>query len=152
MYAIIEDGGRQIKVEEGQEINVDYRDDASREERLRRKERFLSRLDTIIQTPWENCHARRLVKRLRRHRNHLFTFLDATNVPSDNNHAEREVRPAVIIRKNIFCNRSATGARNQAVLMSVYRTLKLRGHNPIKTIVSAVAEYLQCRTLPPLPG
>jgi large subunit ribosomal protein L21 len=26
MYAIIEDGGRQIKVEEGQEIDVDYRD------------------------------------------------------------------------------------------------------------------------------
>ena len=25
MYAIIEDGGRQIKVEEGQEIEVDYR-------------------------------------------------------------------------------------------------------------------------------
>jgi large subunit ribosomal protein L21 len=26
MYAIIEDGGRQYKVEEGQEIHVDYRD------------------------------------------------------------------------------------------------------------------------------
>ena len=26
MYAIIEDGGRQYKVEEGQEIQVDYRD------------------------------------------------------------------------------------------------------------------------------
>ena len=26
MYAIIEDGGRQYKVEEGQELNVDYRE------------------------------------------------------------------------------------------------------------------------------
>jgi len=26
MYAIIEDGGRQIRIEEGQEIEVDYRD------------------------------------------------------------------------------------------------------------------------------
>ena len=26
MYAIIEDGGRQLKVEEGQELRVDYRD------------------------------------------------------------------------------------------------------------------------------
>ena len=26
MYAIIEDGGRQMKVEEGQELDVDYRD------------------------------------------------------------------------------------------------------------------------------
>ena len=26
MYAIIEDGGRQYKIQEGQEINIDYRD------------------------------------------------------------------------------------------------------------------------------
>ncbi len=29
MYAIIEDGGRQFKVEEGQELDVDYRSDAT---------------------------------------------------------------------------------------------------------------------------
>jgi transposase len=133
-------------------LRLKQRDNASCEEGLKRKERFLKRLDNILQIPWENCHARRLVKRLRRHRNHLFTFLDTPNVASNNNHAEREVRPAVIIRKNIFCNRSATGARTQAVLMSVYRTLRLRGHDPIKTIVWAVAEYLQYGTLPPLPG
>jgi large subunit ribosomal protein L21 len=33
MYAIIEDGGRQIKVEEGQRVDVDYRD-ASRGDQL----------------------------------------------------------------------------------------------------------------------
>jgi large subunit ribosomal protein L21 len=32
MYAIIEDGGRQYRVEEGQEIHVDYRDIAKGEE------------------------------------------------------------------------------------------------------------------------
>lgn len=34
MYAIIEDGGRQIRVEKGQEIEVDYRD-ASRGDELK---------------------------------------------------------------------------------------------------------------------
>lgn len=29
MYAIIEDGGRQFKVEEGQEVTIDYRESAS---------------------------------------------------------------------------------------------------------------------------
>ena len=29
MYAIFEDGGRQYKVEEGQELNIDYREAAS---------------------------------------------------------------------------------------------------------------------------
>ena len=32
MYAIIEDGGRQFKVEEGQEIDVDYREISSGQE------------------------------------------------------------------------------------------------------------------------
>jgi large subunit ribosomal protein L21 len=32
MYAIIEDGGRQFKVEEGQEIEVDFRDVSSGDE------------------------------------------------------------------------------------------------------------------------
>jgi len=51
-------------------------------------------------------------------------------VPSDNNHGERQIRPAVIIRKNSLCNRSEQGAATQAILMSIYRTLKLRGLSP----------------------
>jgi len=39
----------------------------------------------------------------------------------------------------------------QAVLMSIYRTLKLRGHNPLSTIVQAIAHYVQYGELPPLP-
>jgi len=115
------------------------------------KERLYLRLDKILNRPWENVNARRLVKRLRRHRDDLFTFLDQEDVPSDNNHAERELRPAVIIRKNIFTNRSQKGAHTQAVLMSVYRTLKLRNHDPIKAIAAAVATYIRTGNLPPLP-
>jgi transposase len=55
------------------------------------------------------------------------------------------------MRKNSFCNRSARGAETQAVLMSVYRTLKVRGHNPLDVIVSALREYVQTGLLPPLP-
>lgn len=95
--------------------------------------------------------ARRLGERIGRHRDHLFTFLDKPHVPFENNHAERQVRPAVIMRKNILCNRSPGGADTQAVLMSVFRTLKLRGHDPTKTIASALRELLQTGTLPPLP-
>ena len=39
----------------------------------------------------------------------------------------------------------------QAVLMTVYRTLKLRGHNPTKTIAAALQTYLVSGKLPPLP-
>ena len=73
-------------------------------------------------------------------------------LPSDNNHTEREIRPAVIIRKNSLFNRSEAGANAQAIMMSVYRTLKLRGLDPLETIVSALRGYVSTGTLPPLPA
>jgi len=100
---------------------------------------------------YDDADARRLGGRIGRHRDHLFTFLDRPGVPFDNNHAERQVRPAVILRKNTLCNRSPAGADTQAVLMSVFRTLKLRGHDPTKAIASALRELLQTGKLPPLP-
>jgi len=94
-----------------------------------RRERLDVRLAEMIEIPWQHKEACRLVKRLRRHRNDLFTFLDEAGVPFENNHAERAIRPAVLIRKNSYNNRSRRGADTQAVLMSVYRTLKQRGHH-----------------------
>jgi hypothetical protein len=105
----------------------------------------------LIDTPWEDPNAKRLSKRFRRHQDELFTFLDQEGVPFDNNHAERTIRPAVIIRKNSHGNRSQQGADCQAVLMSIFRTLKQRGHDPIRTVTTALAEYLTTGQLPPLP-
>jgi transposase len=116
------------------------------------RKRLEQRLQRLIDTPWQNGHARRLVKRLRRHGGELFTFLEHPEVPFDNNHGERAIRPAVIIRKNSYANGSAAGADLQAVLMSIYRTLKQRGHNPLEISVSAVRTYLKTGKLPPLPG
>ncbi len=110
------------------------------------------RLDAFIATAADDADARRLLKRLRRTGDHLFTFLDYPAIPFENNHAERMIRPAVILRKNSQSNRSARGARTQAVLMSVYRTLHLRGHDPLRTVADALRTYLQTGQLPPLPG
>lgn len=116
-----------------------------------RRRRLDVRLAEMIETPWEDAHAQRLVKRLRRHQHDLFTFLDQEGVPFDNNHAERSIRPAVILRKNSYGNRSQRGADCQAVLMSVFRTLKQRGHDPIRTTIDALTNYLTTKQLPPLP-
>lgn len=116
-----------------------------------RRARLQARLTELIAAPWEDSHAQRLLKRLRRHQHDLLTFLERPGVPFDNNHAERAIRPAVIIRKNSYCNRSQRGADTQAVLMSVYRTLKQRGHDPIATIANALATNLTTGQLPPLP-
>jgi transposase len=116
-----------------------------------KRQRIKERLQMLIETPWKDKHARRLVKRLRRHTNELFTFLDHPEVPHDNNTGERAIRPAVIIRKNSYANRSEKGADMQAVLMSIFRTLKQRGHNPLRTIVAALQTYLQTGKLEPMP-
>ena len=117
-----------------------------------RRSRLDQRLAELIESPWDHTDARRLIKRLRRHAGDLFTFLDEPGVPFDNNHAERAIRPAVIIRKNSQCNRSERGANTQAVLMSVYRTLKQRGHPPIETIIHAIKIHLTTGQLPRLPA
>lgn len=125
--------------------------EVSPESRASRRQRLTDRLDELIATPWKDAQARRLIKRLRRHREHVFTFLDKPGVPFENNLAERAVRPAVIIRKNSYANRSQQGAEVQSVLMSIYRTLKQRGHNPLQTITQSLANYVTSGILPPLP-
>lgn len=120
--------------------------------RAGRRQRLEQRLQALVEQTWDNKHARRLVKRLRRHAKDLFTFLDHPEVPFDNNHAERMIRPAVIIRKTSYANGSFAGADLQAVLMSIYRTLKQRGHNPIQTIIAALRTHLTTGSLPQLPA
>jgi len=116
-----------------------------------RRDRLHARLDALVATPWKDQQAQRLLKRFRRHRGHLFTFLDDPAVPADNNHGERAIRPAVIIRKNSYGNRSQRGADCQAALMSIYRTLKQRGHDPLTVITNTLTEYLTTGKLPAMP-
>jgi transposase len=109
------------------------------------------RLTALIATDSDDADARRLFKRLRRTGDHIFTFLDYPEIAFENNFAERMIRPAVILRKNSQSNRSDRGAVTQAVLMSIYRTLRLRGHDPLQTIAESLQTHLQTGHLPPLP-
>ena len=109
------------------------------------------RLRKLIDAPWEDSQAQRLIKRLRRHQDEIFTFLEQPDVPFDNNLAERSIRPAVILRKNSYGNRSDDGADRQAILMTIFFTLKKRGHNPVTTVCKALTTYLKTEQLPPLP-
>ena len=116
-----------------------------------RRQRLERRLDELSQRDWQEQNAKRLAKRLRKHRANIFTFLDDPAVPYENNAAERAIRPAVLMRKNSYGNGTDRGAACQAMLMSIFRTLKQRGHDPIQTIVSALEHYLETGRLPPLP-
>ena len=60
----------------------------------------------------KNCA--RLVKRLKRERGMLFTFLEEEGVEWNNNAAERALRPSVVIRKMTYGNQSEEGAQAHA--------------------------------------
>lgn len=102
-------------------IRLRKRPDFSPEKYRGRILRLGRRLDALIATEPDDADARRLLKRLRRTGDHLFTFLDYPQIPFENNFTERQIRPAVVLRKNSQSNRSDRGATTQAVLMSVYR-------------------------------
>ena len=66
-----------------------------------------------------------MAKHLRHERLYLFTFLYCPGlVDATNNLAERVMRLLVVIRKNWGGNRTANGARVQAVLTSVLYTAR----------------------------
>ena len=94
-----------------------------------------SRITELAMSEWKNEHARRRAKRLKKYGEELLTFVECEGVPADNNHAEREIRPAVLMRKVSQGNRSTRGARTRAVLMTIYRTLKKRGLDPLVVAV-----------------
>jgi hypothetical protein len=85
------------------------RDSMSAEKYVSLRSGIEKRLTLLLAESWENGEAKRLVKRLLRHRSELFVFLYNADVPSDNNHAERVIRNGVVMRKNSYCNRSADG-------------------------------------------
>ncbi len=96
-----------------------------------RRQELEQRLDRLI------CPRRRLsdpdnarfAKRLRKQREHLFTFLSHEGVEATNNRAERMLRPGVITRKTGGCNRSAPGARTHEILASILVTLSQQGRD-----------------------
>ncbi len=47
----------------------------------------------------------------------------------DNNIAERGIRPAVVMRKNSYGNRSDKGAGTTSVMLSVMETCDMKGQN-----------------------
>ena len=116
-----------------------------------RHAKLQARMLALALTEWTNPHARRLAKRLLKYGEYLLTFVEFAGVPADNNQAEREVRPAVLMRKASYGNQSERGAATRAVLMTVYRTLKRRGHDPLQVLTTALRTYAATGELPPLP-
>ena len=91
--------------------------------------RLEAAFDRLLARHYRQADTVRFVKLLRKQRPYLLTFLYVDAVAATNNAAERELRPAVIIRKTNGCNRSTNGATAHAILGSVIRTAHKHGHD-----------------------
>jgi transposase len=113
--------------------------------------RLYTRLTDLAVASWVHPDAARLAKRLLKDRDSLLTFAEFPHVPATNNAAEREIRPAVVMRKVSYGSASEQGTATRAVLMSIYRTLKKRGLDPLAETRKALELLAKTGTLPPVP-
>jgi len=100
----------------------------SKFQRIHAKKNLERRISNLISKKYTEKNCIRFVKRIRREKKMLFTFL-ITGTDSHNNTAERAIRPNVIIRKITNGHRTIHGADSHKVLMSVKETCRLRELN-----------------------
>lgn len=80
------------------------------------------RADELLAAATGDADAAKVVARLQRQRDHLFTFLRFEGVDPTNNAAERGLRPAVVARKISCGNRSDRGRRTWQTLATLSAT------------------------------
>ncbi|MGL4552310.1 MAG: IS66 family transposase [Gemmataceae bacterium] len=73
----------------------------------RRQALLEGRLTGLGRGGWQNAQLRRLAKRLERCGGYLLMSVEYADVPPSNDQAEREVRPAVLIRKTSYGSQDA---------------------------------------------
>jgi hypothetical protein len=102
----------------------------------RLKMKLKVRLEQFLTSDHTDKDVKRLIKRLKRHKSELFTFLDYDNVSPYNNHAEQQMRKPVITRKVSQQNRSEQGAKTHAIMMTLFRSAELQEKNPVENVLT----------------
>jgi len=81
-------------------------------------------VEQLLKTPLTNEAEIKIANRIRKQRDHLFTFLYHDQVEATNNLAERQLRPAVIARKVSCGNKTPKGSDTWQTLVSLITTNK----------------------------
>ncbi len=113
-------------------------DDAAYETKASRLE---DRLDQLIAADGDHADARRLIKRLVRHRQELTRFLWEEKLDGTNNAAERALRPAVVMRKITGGSRRRAAAAAWMKLASLLRTADQRGLGVYDATQTLIRDY-----------
>jgi len=103
-------------------------------QRQKSYQHYKGQLNQIIQTKFRAKDTRRIQTRIRNQNTNLLTALIYQDVPLTNNAAERQIRPAVIIRKISGGSRSDKGAETMAVNFSIIQSIRMRNQPLILTL------------------
>ena len=92
------------------------------------------KLDQLLSISYDEPNAKRIAKRMVKHRKELTAFLWDKDLAGTNNAAERALRPAVVARKISGGSRSQNGAEAWAKLASLLRSAGQQGQRLFDTI------------------
>jgi hypothetical protein len=106
------------------------------EDLVKEKEWAISRMMELLSLPIKHKDVRRICKHIIRYNQELFTFLDNPLLRQPIIGLKQQLRSKVIMRKITFGNRSALGALNQAVMMSIRETSILNGIEPLNILLA----------------
>ncbi len=126
--------GRSLFFKRGKRLQNEYE---SKENIDRKYKLLMYDTEKWVSKKYRSHDLQRLCKRLVKYRDEIYTFIKS-GVDPTNNYGEREIRPAVLMRKISYCNRSEQGAHNQEVMMSVARMAKKQN----LSFVDMATEYL----------
>ncbi|MCP5113708.1 MAG: IS66 family transposase [bacterium] len=96
--------------------------------------RLETKLDALLKITPAGEAGRKLLRILKRFRQHLFVFVTNRAIPPTNNGSERALRPCVVFRKITNCFRSEWGAGLYADVRSVIETARRRGIGVLQAI------------------
>ena len=100
----------------------------------RRLDELLARPPVYTNEDGKDTELDKLKSGIKKHRDHIFTFLTNPAVPPTNNDSEKALRPAKTKLKVSGCFRSETGVENYATVASVIQTAVKNGQNPFEVL------------------
>lgn len=106
------------------------------------------RLDSILSWGKPNDVLKEVIKKVKRQRKYILTFVEHAGVPNHNNYGEYIIKKGILKRKVSGGSMSEEGVRAYAILQSISQTCHLRKLSFLKFLAASCLHYI--RTQKPL--
>lgn len=88
----------------------------------------------FIERAYQSVLAIKYAKRLKKHWNHLWTFLEHDSVPWNNNNAETAIKAFALYRRGVNGQVSEKGLKEYLPMLSVAQTCRYRNISFLKVL------------------